>query len=116
MPPPTTHKDCPPPTSPCPHVGCRHNTYLDVAGRTVNIADRFTPTDPRRGTGCALRMGPMSWAEIGERWGLNPWQVRRIEARALRKVGAAIGKDRAAAWLALLNSTRTESEGGEDGE
>jgi hypothetical protein len=111
---PETRADCPPPSSPCPHVGCRFNTYLDVgADGTLTILDRVPPSDPRRGSGCAL------WEEdtetgLAERWGTSRRAIRELEDAALSKLRAALNEGHYAALLRLVEARRQQEETHED--
>lgn len=66
------------------------------------IMDRHPPTDPRRGSGCVLRLGPMSQAEIGDRWGMSWGEIRRIEADAIEALCASVAGQRVVAQLMRL--------------
>lgn len=110
---PERRSDCPPPSSPCPHVGCRHNTFLDVgADGRLHILDRVPVLDPRRGSGCAL------WEEhsqqgLADRWGVARSEIWRIEDAALAKVLAALSQDAARALMRLVAHRRRLEDGEE---
>jgi len=58
---------------------------------------------------CAYRAGPLTYAEIGERWAKSSEWVERVEARALKKLK---GKPQ----LRNLLATRDLSANGYDGQ
>lgn len=113
---PDSRASCPPSSSPCPHVGCRHNTFLDVdADGRLHILDRVPVTDPRRGSGCSL------WEEHSEeglaaRWGMTRRQIGEIEDAALGKVRARLSKAARAAFDRLIEARRREDEASQDGD
>ena len=111
---PLTRGDCPQPEDgPCPHVGCRHNTYLDVgADGSLTILDRVPPGDRRRGSGCSLTESEPEKG-LAERWGTTPRAIREIEASALRKLRALLD-DRAWAALSRAVEARRAAEEGDD--
>lgn len=92
---PTTYADCPPPETACPHVGCRHNTYLDIQRGHVRVNARLPPGDPALAPCCSLRYaddGGMPYEAIGEVMGLHWRGVQGIEESALAKIKARWGE------------------------
>ena len=90
---PTTYADCPPPSVACPHVGCRHNTYLDIQRGGVRINAALPPGSPELAPCCALRYaerGPLPYEEIAAILNIHWRGVQAVEEAALAKVKAAL--------------------------
>lgn len=92
---PRTYADCPPESQACPHVGCRHNTYLDIQRGKVRVNARRPPGHPDLAPCCSLRYaaaGDMPYEAIGEVMGLHWRGVQAIEQTALAKIKAMFGE------------------------
>lgn len=88
---PRTRAECTNGPRPCPWVGCRMNTYLDVDRRTgrVALSRPGEPDEVPADTSCALDLaerGGMSLSEVGDVLGVVRERVRQIEEEALTKV------------------------------
>lgn len=86
---PKTYDDCPPPTEACPHVGCRHNTYLDVSFGKIHINARLPPGSIELAPCCSLRYaerGGMAFSEIAEILGTTEGALWLVQEGAQRKL------------------------------
>ena len=88
---PRTRGDCVDGPRPCPWVGCRHNTFLDVSAKsgalTLNHGLEPDEVDPR--LSCALDVAERGGAGvelIGGAMGFTRERARQIEEKALRKI------------------------------
>lgn len=82
---PATRADCPT-IRPCPHVRCRHNTYLDVTENGSLSVPRHEPWDHPAAWSCVLDSRGATLEEVGEVLGVTRERVRQIEVLALAKL------------------------------
>lgn len=82
---PRTRADCAGGPRPCPWVGCRHNLYLSVDGKTVVLT--VPAKEPwEMGETCALDVaarGGQTREELAEMLNVSDEWVRQIELKAL---------------------------------
>lgn len=86
---PKTRANCAEVARPCPYVGCRHNLYLDVNGRTGAIKYNFPdrePSDMPEDGSCSLDVVEdhpegVALEVVGEHLNLTRERVRQIEDR-----------------------------------
>lgn len=90
---PATYGDCPPEDEACPHVGCRHNTYLDIQRGKVRVNSPLPPGHPDLAPCCALRYaerGGMQLEEVADVLRLTHRGIQEIERAAFRKFKRAL--------------------------
>jgi hypothetical protein len=96
---PETRADCADVPRPCPYVGCRYNTYLDVSG-TGEVRFNAPGVEPDQvdpAMSCALDVaddGGASLRDVGRVLGFTRERAPQIESRArdrMRPHGAGLG-------------------------
>lgn len=93
---PKTRGDCEKVPRPCPYVGCRYNTYLDVGKKgslKLNFGDRELDELPCT---CSLDVADTGGATLEQTatmLNIVRERVRQIEAKALAKLGKALEPD-----------------------
>lgn len=85
---PATRAECPT-VRPCPHVGCRHNNYLEVTEVGTLKKPDYEPWEQPASSSCALdSRGGMTLGEVAKVFGMTSERVRQIENAALAKLRA----------------------------
>lgn len=100
---PRTRAECTDVPRPCPFVGCRFNTYLDVSGTgAVRLNTSLEPDEVDPAMSCALDVaddGGASLRDVGRVLSMTRERARQIEARALdrmKRLGGDMGVDEVA--------------------
>ncbi len=86
---PRTRGDCVDVPRPCPYVGCRYNTYLDVTQQNKVRLPMYEPEEANPETSCALDMaeeGEQTQARIAEALGVTELRVWHIIEDSLVKL------------------------------
>lgn len=87
---PRRRADCAGVPRPCPYVGCRYNTFLDVRadGRLVRLRGKSGPLAVNPATSCALDIAeaPRSVTEIADLLGVTKGMISRIVDRASQRL------------------------------
>lgn len=106
---PQTRADCRSMPRPCPFVSCRHHLYLDITRQnrinvnrlvddmpveeallempetcSLDVAEKDELPRPRDGRGY---LDLPTYGEVGKLFGIKHDGVRKVELRALRKIG-----------------------------
>lgn len=95
---PRTRADCASVPRPCPFVGCRHNTFLDVNGVgeiRLNAGDK-EPDEVDPALSCALDVadtGGASLHDVGALLGFTRERARQIQGQALDRARRLFGSD-----------------------
>lgn len=89
---PETRADCKNVPRPCPFVGCRHNTFIDINSSSKRLKIIFNQCeDPSEMeiSNCVLdiveKHGPMTLEDVGTYMNVTRERVRQIGDAALRK-------------------------------
>jgi hypothetical protein len=87
---PRTRGECPD-VRPCPWVGCRYNTYLEVSthGSLTLFDPGRQPWDVSPATSCALDVaerGGVTPEDVGAIFGMSRERIRQIEQGALAQL------------------------------
>lgn len=100
---PRTRAECADVPRPCPFVGCRFNTYLDVGDTgDVRLNSPLEPNEVDPAMSCALDVaddGGASLRDVGRVLSMTRERARQIEARALdrmKRLGGDMGVDEVA--------------------
>jgi len=93
---PRTRDECPG-CRPCPFVGCKWNTYLDVqrTGMIRFSRDGFEPWDVPPSTSCVLDVverGGVTLEEVGAAMAMTRERARQLQDSAIEKLKAARGE------------------------
>lgn len=94
---PKTRKDCAAVVRPCPYVGCKYNTYLDVreSGSIIFTNPDKEPWDIEPDKSCILDQvdDEHTLEEIGDVFNVTRERIRQIEVRILNKIKQTIDID-----------------------
>lgn len=88
---PRRRADCAGVPRPCPFVGCRYNTFLDVRadGRLVRLRGKNGPLSVNPATSCALDIaeaGPRQVTDIANLLGVTTPRISQIIDRASQRL------------------------------
>lgn len=87
---PRTRAECVDVPRPCPFVGCRYNTYLDVSGTgEIRLNSALEPDEVDPALSCALDVaddGGASLRDVGRVLDVTRERARQIEDRALQRM------------------------------
>ncbi len=88
---PRVRRDCFDIPRPCPYVGCRHNTYLEVQSDGKLRLPAFEPEDAKPETSCSLDVaedGEHKLTEVAEVLGMTHIRAKQICSQAMMKLAA----------------------------
>lgn len=90
---PKKREDCKNIPRPCPFVGCRHNTFIDInqsSGRLKILFDECEDPTDMSVSNCVLdiveKNGSMTLEDVGAYMNVTRERVRQIGDAALRKI------------------------------
>lgn len=88
---PKTRRDCECVPRPCPYVGCRYNTYLEVlpSGNIKYLRPDVDPFEVPAATSCSLDVaerGGLTLDEVGDVIGVVRERIRQIEQDVYEKI------------------------------